>query len=164
MPSRNPWDAGSRFLATLAYVGFFPVAPGTAGTAVAAVALWMFRDAGPGAHLIGLLFLIGVGIPVSDRTERLSGGVDPGCIVIDEAAGFWMAMLFVPPTAGMFLGGFILFRLFDIAKPVGIRKLEKRFQGGLGIMIDDLAAGGLANLCLQAGHLIASTGGLIEKA
>jgi len=159
----NRWDAGSRFLATLGYVGFFPVAPGTAGTVVAALLLWILRDAGLIVHLTGLLLLVGVGVPVSERTERVSGDRDPGCIVIDEAAGFWLTMLFVPPTAGMFLGGLILFRLFDIVKPLGIRKLEKRFPGGAGIMIDDLAAGALANLCLQAGRVAVSMSGLIDK-
>jgi phosphatidylglycerophosphatase A len=74
---------------------------------------------------------------------------DPSHIVIDEFAGLWLTLLFVQPSYKNAIAGFILFRIFDIAKPFGIRKMEK-FKKGWGIMLDDLLAGLYSNLILQS--------------
>jgi phosphatidylglycerophosphatase A len=75
-------------------------------------------------------------------------GHDPQKIVIDEIIGFWIAMIAVPYTAWTLFAGFVLFRIFDIWKPLGIRKMEK-FKGGWGVMLDDVLAGIYANIVLQ---------------
>ena len=105
----------------------------------------------------GLLVSL-AGVPVSGRTARLLGAKDPGCIVIDEVAGQLLASAAVPlfryPTlrveAGAWLVSFLLFRLFDVWKPAGIRRLQE-LPEGWGIMADDVGAGLLAAGCLAAG-------------
>ncbi|MGD2272190.1 MAG: phosphatidylglycerophosphatase A, partial [Desulfobacterales bacterium] len=74
---------------------------------------------------------------------------DPGCIVIDEIAGMMIVLVGVPLDWSTVVGGFIIFRLLDIIKPFPIRILERRFSGGFGIVVDDVAAGIMANLALR---------------
>ena len=69
-------------------------------------------------------------------------------IVIDEVVGVWIAMLFIPITWFNFLLAFILFRIFDIAKPFFIKKLDQ-LKSSWSIMLDDVVAGVYANLVLQ---------------
>ena len=75
-------------------------------------------------------------------------GKDSYRVVIDEVAGMCLSLLFIPINEKTLLAGLFLFRLFDIAKPFGIRKLEK-LSGGWGVMLDDLLAGLYANIVLQ---------------
>ena len=75
-------------------------------------------------------------------------GKDPARVVIDEVAGMCISLLFVPVSPKYIITALILFRFFDIAKPLYIRKLE-RFSGGWGIMLDDVLAGVYANILLQ---------------
>jgi phosphatidylglycerophosphatase A len=100
-----------------------------------------------------------VGIPIASRVARESNIGDPGFVVIDEAAGTWTALLAAcwpfafgfPPgmrvswSAG--LAALILFRVFDIWKPWPVSALD-RIHGGSGIMLDDIAAGIYAALCV----------------
>ena len=76
-------------------------------------------------------------------------GKDHGRVVIDEVAGMCISLLFVPVTIGYVLAGLILFRFFDIAKPLFIRKLEL-LPGGWGVMMDDILAGVYTNILLHA--------------
>ena len=85
-------------------------------------------------------------------------GKDPSRIVIDEVVGMWIAMLFVPNNYIALLLAFVLFRFFDIVKPLFIKRLEK-INGGWGIMLDDVAAGIYANIIV----LIAVYTGFIEN-
>ncbi len=131
--------------------------PGTYGSASAAV-LWLI--AGQIVHHNTLVLTIvtaclvaivtALGIPAATRVTIESGRKDPGFVVVDEVAGQWVALLFVPPLWPNALLMFILFRFFDILKPPPIRSLEA-LPAGTGIMADDLAAGVFA---LAAGQLI----------
>jgi phosphatidylglycerophosphatase A len=103
--------------------------------------------------LITILITV-IGIWSSDVVEE-QWGKDSNRVVIDEIAGMCLSLLYVPVNEKSILAGLFLFRLFDIAKPFGIRKLEK-LPGGWGVMLDDLLAGLYANLLLQ----LASRGGL----
>lgn len=138
-----------RFFTSAGYSGYFPLAPGTVGTVASAAVYWLMRDMGQICLIAGTLVLFLAGVPASSRAEVIYGVRDDGRIVIDEFVGFWMAMWFLPPRAEYVAAGVILFRFFDIVKPFGIRRLEGRFHGGLGIMMDDVAAGVCANLCIQ---------------
>ncbi len=91
-----------------------------------------------------------VGIPLSTRAERLFGGKDSKQIVVDEIAGQLLALFMAPFTPVAVLGGFLLFRLFDIWKFGPIAMMEK-LEGGAGVMLDDTAAGIFALVALQAG-------------
>ena len=77
-------------------------------------------------------------------------GKDSYRVVIDEVAGMWISLLFIPITASNLLVALILFRFFDIAKPFGIRSMEQ-LPGGVGVMMDDVLAGIYANVLLQLG-------------
>lgn len=128
-------------IATVFGVGKLPVAPGTWGSLVAGL-VWYFSNlADYQDYFIGLtLLVIIIGIWSGSRYAQAKGHSDPSEVVIDEWAGQWIALWFVPQV--WFMGGmaFILFRVFDIAKPWPIRKLET-VSGSWGIMLDDLAAG-----------------------
>lgn len=132
--------------------GFSPIAPGTAGAALACGVLWgiqkleLFTTYSP--FFIGLIIICTVLGVVSTNYLEKSWGKDPSKVVMDEVIGMWITMLFVPFSGVNLLIGFILFRFFDIAKPLGIRKLEA-LPKGVGVMADDVLAGIYANIVLQ---------------
>lgn len=136
------------FLATGAYTGKFPIAPGTVGTLVGIPVCFALSYAGPFKLQLSMVLLL-AGIWVADRMEKITGAKDPGCVVIDEIAGFVVTMAGVSLTPFNIIGGFLLFRFFDILKPFPVGYLEEYFDGGPGIMLDDIAAGVMANVCLQ---------------
>ncbi len=136
-----------KFIATVAGFGYSRVAPGTAGTAGAAIIYLLVKDnffayAGVTAALIVLGFM------TAGRAEALFGKKDASQIVIDEAAGLFVTLFLIPYSLGIFIVGFLLFRTLDVIKPFPIRRIE-RLPGSLGIMGDDIAAGILANLLLR---------------
>ena len=134
-------------VATFLGAGFGRPGPGTWGS-VAAVLLWgaaawrLHLSAGGLllALAIGIALALVLGVPSATLVERESGLTDPGCVVIDEVAGQWIALLGSPADWRHGLIALILFRLFDITKPFPVRRLE-RLPGGWGIVFDDVAAG-----------------------
>lgn len=96
--------------------------------------------------LITLLLTI-QGIRSANEVEAI-WGKDHNRVVIDEVAGMCITLLFVPVKIEYIVAGLILFRFFDIVKPLGIRKLEK-WPGGWGVMADDVLAGIYSNIILQ---------------
>lgn len=120
-------------------MGFTPVAPGTAGSLVAAVLLWAI----PWSTFSLAVTLCGVilaGIWAAGRVERLYGRKDPGVIVIDEVAGMIVAVAAVPRTPLILAAAFLCFRALDIVKPFPARQSQS-LAGGLGVVVDDLVAG-----------------------
>lgn len=133
-------------IATGAYVGYLPPAPGTLGSLLGLILLWPLK---PGiAQVLVTLCLIGMAIVVADQAARVMGGQDPPAIVIDEIAGIAVAILLVPPQVQERVIAFVLFRLFDVIKLFPARQAE-RLAGGIGIVGDDLIAGLYANLVLR---------------
>ncbi|HUA15425.1 MAG TPA: phosphatidylglycerophosphatase A [Verrucomicrobiae bacterium] len=143
----------STLIATFFGVGRLRPGPGTWGSA-ATVALWaaLAHALRPGlrpAFAIGLALLItAIGIPAATQVSRASGAKDPQFVVIDEVAGQLIALIAVPLAWQTLLAGFILFRGFDIIKPPPVRQLE-RLREGLGIVLDDVAAGVYALAVMQ---------------
>ncbi|RFZ94681.1 phosphatidylglycerophosphatase A [Mucilaginibacter conchicola] len=88
-----------------------------------------------------------LGVYVGDKVEPF-WGKDSYRVVIDEVSGMMVTMLFVPAHIYYLLIGFVLFRFFDIVKPLGIRKMEA-LKGGTGVMMDDVLAGVYGNIVLQ---------------
>ena len=87
------------------------------------------------------------------------GETDPQRVVIDEVAGYLVTMAFHAPTLAVALGGFVLFRIFDITKPPPVRWMERRFSDGRGVVLDDVFAGIYANAALWlCGLIIPSLG------
>lgn len=122
--------------------GLAPAAPGTLGSLVA-LALWLaFLQLQPGLplQLLVLAAAIAACIWAAGWAARQMALKDPGCIVSDELAGQWLALLVVPLAWPWWLAAFVLFRLFDIVKPWPLPALE-RLPGGWGIVADDLMAG-----------------------
>jgi len=138
------------FIATVGYCGYFPVAPGTVGSAAGLVVyllVWWTQSALVEVALIVLLFAAGVW--AGTTSERYFGGIDPGPIVLDEVVGMLITLAFIPVGLSGALIGFLLFRLFDVLKPFPAGRLE-RLHGGLGVMADDAMAAIYANLALRA--------------
>ena len=123
--------------------GFSPVAPGTAGAAFATIIWLIFSFLTPSYLLPITIFLIILftilGIWSTNKLEPV-WGKDPFRIVVDEMVGVWIALLAVNAREWYFVLAFILFRLFDIYKPLGIKKMEN-LKGGTGVMMDDILAG-----------------------
>ncbi|MGR3914882.1 MAG: phosphatidylglycerophosphatase A [Gammaproteobacteria bacterium] len=138
----------SHFCALGFGAGLSPWAPGTCGTLAAVPIFFALQALGPAAYFLVTLAAFFTGIRMCARAAESLGHHDHRAIVWDEIVGLWVTMFLIPPSWGAALAGFLLFRLFDIVKPWPIRQSE-RLGGGLGIMIDDLLAGLLANLALR---------------
>jgi phosphatidylglycerophosphatase A len=140
------------FIATLGPIGFLP-APGTAGSLAALIAGWFIATQGYLLLALASLTALLIGIIASETYSQMSNTKDASEVIIDEVTGQWVVLLCIPPLIeGAFLwyiAAFILFRFFDITKigPVG---MAEKLGGGIGIMADDIVAGGLAGLCLLA--------------
>lgn len=120
--------------------GLSPVAPGTFGTLVALPLAWGLLRLPLGVAVVIVAMLVVGGIRICGESARRLDCHDHPGIVWDEIAAFAALALVLPPGL-IWLGiGFGLFRLFDIVKPWPIRDLDHRLAGGLGIMLDDLAA------------------------
>ena len=140
-------------IATAGGAGYSPVAPGTAGTLVAVVALWLV-PLSTVALLLATAVVTALGLWAGARVERAVGGKDPGVVVIDEVAGMMVSVLAVPRSVPVLVAAFFLFRFFDVVKPPPANRLQA-LPGGLGIMVDDLIAGAYALLVLLAArHLL----------
>jgi len=137
------------FLATGFGVGYSPVAPGTLGTLIAIPVYYFLSEIPSPLYEITLIGFFFLSVWVSENAERLFGKKDDQRIVIDEIIGFLITMLWVPKTIRFVMIGFFLFRFFDILKPFPIRHVEKRFKGGFGVVLDDVAAGVYSNIILQ---------------
>lgn len=137
------------FIAQGAYAGRFPVAPGTAGTLIGVLLyLWM-RAISPASYLVLCFIVIMIGTWTAGRAEMFLGRKDSPSIVIDEIAGYLVAMFMVPQAWGFVVIGFLLFRVFDIIKPYPLKRLQN-IHGGAGVMVDDIGAGVYTNLVLHA--------------
>jgi phosphatidylglycerophosphatase A len=137
------------FIAEGAYSGKSPIAPGTAGTLAGVLLYFGLRDAGSFLYIIITLLVCIGGTWAAGRAEKILGCKDCPSIVIDEIAGYLIAMFMVPAGWGFIAAGFFLFRLFDIIKPWPLYGLQK-INGGLGVMLDDIGAGVYTNILLQA--------------
>jgi len=121
--------------------GLSRYAPGTLGT-IAAIPLWWLLTQLSQPLYLGLVLVAAiVGVSICGRAAEQLGVHDHGGIVWDEFVGLWVAMAFLPVSPVSLVLGFSLFRFFDIVKPWPISWLDKNISGGLGIMIDDIAAG-----------------------
>jgi phosphatidylglycerophosphatase A len=162
--SRKPWLALAA--ATSFGVGFIPIAPGTFGSLVGLALYYFFgaqaafvhgrvsQTAGPMYILPAVAIAVVValiGVWSADLSEKFLRRKDPGCIVVDEVSGQFLAYLvaLAPLNWKYLLLGFILFRVLDIWKPFPARQAES-LPGGWGIMVDDWVAGIYAGIGLWA--------------
>ena len=137
------------FIATAAYCGYFPIAPGTVGSAAGMVVyLLVWWTGSPIVEVALIVAAFAGGTWAGTHAERFFGGIDPGPVVVDEVLGMLVTLAFIPVGWSGALAGFFLFRVFDVIKPWPANRLEK-FHGGFGIMADDAMAGIYANLALR---------------
>ncbi|HPL51816.1 MAG TPA: phosphatidylglycerophosphatase A [Candidatus Cloacimonas sp.] len=140
------------FLATLCGIGFIPVMPGTFGSLLA-YGIYMLFSGSPfqGKALFyalpALIVLCLIAVFLSTKAEKTLGR-DNGSIVIDEFCGYYVSVLFLPHSWLIGLYAFALFRVFDIAKPFPIKKVQE-LPGGWGVVTDDIIAGIYTNILIQ---------------
>jgi phosphatidylglycerophosphatase A len=138
------------FIATVGYCGYFPIAPGTVGSAAGLLFYALVWWSGSALVETGLIVgLFAAGVWAGTTAERYFGGVDPGPIVMDEVVGMLITLAFIPNLGwSAVLAGFLLFRVFDVIKPYPAGRFEQ-LHGGLGVMADDAMAAIYANLSLR---------------
>lgn len=143
----------SKIIATVFFIGYIPFAPGTFGSLAALAFVWIFKpDVFILLAILTAVFIIG--ILSSHAVEKDTGIKDGRYIVIDEFAGYLASVILLPLTEAYLIVAFVLFRFFDILKPPPVRNFERIFNGGIGVMIDDLAAGIITNIILQIFRLL----------
>ena len=140
-----------KLIATVLGIGYVK-GGGTVAAVVCCALLYLARPGGAlldlGPALLLTAGLLALGTLAAQRVEPL-WGKDSYRVVIDEVAGMWVGMLLVPITGPRLLAGLVLFRFFDIVKPLFIRRMEQ-LPGGVGVMMDDVLAGVYTNVLLQA--------------
>jgi phosphatidylglycerophosphatase A len=140
------------FLATGAYSGYAPVAPGTVGSLVAlpliflSFQLWHFSSV---LQIVTIVLAIIGACWVAGTAEQYLGEHDSGKIVVDEIVGFLTATALLELTLQRLIVAFFLFRLFDILKPPPARYFDQHVPGGAGVVLDDVCAGIYANLIVR---------------
>lgn len=152
---KNPWH----LLATGFGSGLSPIIPGTMGT-LASIPFYLLLVQLPlPMYLVVVVISCIIGVKICQVTSGDMKVHDHGSIVWDEFAGFWITMSLVPmldlPVDDWkwLITGFVLFRFFDMVKPWPIGWLDKRVDGGFGIMVDDIVAGVMAGVALYlVGH------------
>jgi len=130
-------------------LGYAPVASGTFGTLAGIPLYYLLAELSPITYSLVWLLLLGLSFWVAEQAGRYYHVVDDGRIVIDELLGYLTTVAWLPfswTTAGL---GFLLFRLFDITKPPPANWLDRSLKNGVGVVLDDVAAGIYAALALR---------------
>ncbi len=139
----------AKLLATCFYLGYIPIAPGTLGGSLFGVGIYLLFYQNNIVNLVMTLAVTLLAVWSSGQAEAAFGKKDDQRIVIDETAGMLIAMLWLPDKSMLYLGlGFAVFRVMDIVKPLGIKKLQA-IRGGWGVVADDVAAGLVTNIILR---------------
>lgn len=135
---RKPWW----LIATWFGCGLSPITSGTVGSLGALPFAYILQRIGGNT----LLFAAAIGIFIlgtwasNQYLKHSNRADDPSEIVVDEVAGQWLLLAFLPFTWQGYLVGFVLFRSFDIVKPWPVSVADQKIKGGFGIMFDDIAA------------------------
>ena len=144
-----------RVFASLFFVGYFPYGSGTVASALVVIGLWFAQPKipilfGPEHFLnywLAAIALTAVSFFISSKSKETFGVEDSPRIVIDEVVGQFITFLMIPITIKTLILGFVLFRFFDIVKPFPVHLMED-MEEGVGVTMDDVAAGVLANISL----------------
>jgi phosphatidylglycerophosphatase A len=121
--------------------GLAPKAPGTFGTIAALPIFLLISNLHPAIYTGFVLVALGAGVFICESVAADMKIKDPSSIVWDEFVGLWIALFMLPSGWYWLVAGFILFRFFDILKPWPVSYFDNELKGGLGIMMDDVAAG-----------------------
>ena len=137
----------AKFIATLGPIGYLS-APGTMGTIATLPLVYWLSTVSFAHQCAAILLLIVVSFFIIQQALTSFKVADPSHIILDEVVGCFITFIGIPICGPTLFAGFILFRLFDILKPFGIKRLE-RLSGARGVLIDDCVAGLLANIVLH---------------
>ena len=144
-----------KLLATGFYLGHIPKIPGTFGTLLGIpLSYFLLSIGGMITYLIATLFFVLLAMMISELHDRTLPEPDSKTIVIDEVAGYLVAFVGMPFQWHWILFVFVMFRLFDGFKPFPISYIDKNVKGGIGIVLDDLAAGLIVNIIAQCLFII----------
>ncbi|MFZ1979485.1 MAG: phosphatidylglycerophosphatase A [Bacteroidota bacterium] len=152
-PNRTPIDRNHKispivcFFASGFFSGYSPIAPGTVGSAAALVLYAIPGFEHPFVMSTIIILTLILGVFASDPMEKKYGH-DPSVVTIDEVAGMWVSLVFLPKSIIVALTAFLAFRIFDIIKPYPARLFDE-MHGGIGIMMDDVVAGVYTNFLVQ---------------
>lgn len=137
------------FIASIAGIGFIKKGGGTVAAIVFCLVWYLLPASYVSSYwqVINTLLICGIGTWSANKVDKI-WGKDSSKVVVDEVAGMAITLLYVPQNIYFLLAGLILFRLFDIFKPLGIKELEK-LPGGWGVMADDVLAGIYSLMVLQ---------------
>ena len=149
-------------IATGCGLGYLPKAPGTWGTLLAFPIHYLISHLPLPYYFTAIAVIIIVAILSAGGAEKILDKPDPGIVVIDEVAGMLITMIAIPTDPIAWVLAFILFRFFDILKPFPVNFLDKRFHGGIGIVLDDLMAGVYGLISLQLIWHLATRMGFIS--
>ena len=131
-------------------LGKAPFAPGTFGTLLGIPLALLFQRFGDYAYLGLTLGFVLISILIAQAYEKFFGTHDAKEVVIDEVAGYLVAFAWLPSEWIWYALAFVVFRIFDAAKPFPINIVDKKVKGGVGVVADDLLAGVITNVILQA--------------
>ena len=145
------------FIATLGPLGTKLPAPGSWGSLAALLMGAVILSYGWLAMAIATMAALLIGIWASDIYHKQTGKKDASEVIIDEVAGQWSVLFVAPLSLEGFIIAFALFRFFDILKPFPVNRAEQ-IEGAIGVMADDIVAGGLAAMIMLA----LLTGGIIS--
>jgi phosphatidylglycerophosphatase A len=137
------------FIATGFGSGYLPIAPGTWGSLVALPIHFFLIRLAPQYYYISLVIIFVIAVITAGSAEKILDKKDPGAVVIDEIIGMLITLIAAPSTPLAWGSAFLLFRLFDIWKPFPASWADRHLNGGLGIVLDDVIAGGYGLLCMQ---------------
>ena len=138
-----------KFLASGAFLGYLPFAPGTFGTLWGIPIFYGLSRYRPEVQAGALVLFVLAAVFLAARAARAWGQKDPSRVVVDETVGYLASTFWLPFTGFTVVGAFFIFRIMDIFKPFPIRKIDREMPGGWGIVLDDVLAGIYTNLLLR---------------
>ena len=137
------------FLATGCFIGNISFAPGTFGTILGLPLCFLLSKIDLSVAVPLTIIFVFFAIWIAQEAGKILKAEDPGCIVIDEIAGLMITFIGLPFNIISAVAGFLIFRVLDILKPYPIRFFERKLSGGIGIVMDDVAAGICSNIILR---------------
>lgn len=129
--------------------GYLPKAPGTWGSLLALPLHFFLRQLPPNHYALALGGIFFLAVITAGQAEKILDRKDPSVVVIDEVIGMLITLIAAPNNPLIWLLGFLIFRFFDIFKPYPIRIIDRRINGGMGIVLDDVLAGIYSLIVLQ---------------
>jgi phosphatidylglycerophosphatase A len=141
------------FIASVAYLGYIPIASGTFWSLAAIPLFWVFDALSHVSALASLAVFVALVVGacwIAGKADEFLSEHDSHKIVIDEVAGYVAATLFIAPTWKTALAAFFIFRALDVIKPFPAGYIDAHLPGGPGVVLDDVVAGVYSNLLVRA--------------